>query len=108
MVATKKADTSTRSSWTCKPKHLTNLHAFDSDKLKLAAKVAEDLANENAQNQSKLAILNLAHAKFKTLNLTIKPYKYMRIFSLQAAQKLALHINLRRKSKKLHENEFGK
>jgi len=36
---------------------------FDSDKLKLAAKVAEDLANENAQ--SKLAILNLTHTKLK-------------------------------------------
>ena len=38
---------------------------FDSDKLKLAAKVAEDLSNENAQNRSKLAILNLTHANLK-------------------------------------------
>jgi len=38
----------------------------------------------------------------------MKPYKYVRIFSLQAAQKLAMHINLRHNSKKLHENEFGK
>ena len=58
---------------------------FDSDKLKLAAKVTEDLANESAQSQSKLAILNLTYAKFKTLNLTMKPYKYVRIFSLQVA-----------------------
>ena len=57
---------------------------FDSDKLKLAAKVTEDLANESAQNRSKLAIPNLTHAKFKTSNLTMKPYKYVRIFSLQA------------------------
>jgi site-specific recombinase, phage integrase family len=38
---------------------------FDSDKLKLAAKVAEDLANEGAQNRSKLAILNLTYANLK-------------------------------------------
>ena len=55
---------------------------FDSDKLKLAAKVAEDLANESAQSQSKLAILNLTNTKFKTSNLTMKLYKYVRIFSL--------------------------
>ncbi|WP_459847223.1 hypothetical protein [Campylobacter concisus] len=31
-------------------------------------------------------ILNLTHAKFKTLNLTMKLfYKYVRIFSLQVA-----------------------
>jgi len=53
-------------------------------------------------------ILNLTNAKFKTSNLTTKLYKYVRIFSLQAAQKLAMHINLRHNSKKLHENEFGK
>lgn len=45
---------------------------FDSDKLKLAAKVAEDLANENAQNRSKLAI-KFNPCKFKTSNLTMKP-----------------------------------
>ncbi|WP_159070810.1 hypothetical protein [Campylobacter concisus] len=33
-------------------------------------------------------ILNLTNTKFKTSNLTIKPYKYVRIFSLQAAQSL--------------------
>ena len=51
---------------------------FDSDKLKLAAKVTEDLANESAQSQSNLTIPNLTHAKFKTSNLTIKLYKYVR------------------------------
>ena len=38
---------------------------FDTDKLKLAAKVAEDLANESAQNRSNLAIPNLTHTKLK-------------------------------------------
>jgi len=28
LVVTKKADTSTRNSWTCKPKHLANLHTL--------------------------------------------------------------------------------
>ncbi|WP_141090757.1 hypothetical protein [Campylobacter concisus] len=40
----------------------------------------------------------------------MKPYKYARIFSLQAAQKLTLHLNLnlQHTGKKLHENKFGK
>ncbi|WP_258031937.1 hypothetical protein [Campylobacter concisus] len=40
--------------------------------------MTEDLANESAQSQSNLTIPNLTHAKFKTSNLTIKLYKYVR------------------------------